>query len=616
MIAFDGDRSLKRRWFAKKKLATIHEMNIPSACPVWDGFRFKVWQLSKDLDGGRVTAPMGAVVACSTQDGIKIAVADYWAGGFNPAQDLYVVFKDLGVDDEGFQNIGAVTTFFNGPIDPLETGEYRTIKFTPTPTYSYFGLVNGDSGGPATVMAYDYAASPVFLPVRGEVFDVMTSASIDFDLNGNGTPDWFRAIFEKTTTFYIANGVQASRMNCGVHHVQFNNSYNPKRIFQKSGTDRYTSHQSTALYDFVDDDGISRKVVGYNVDVATSAIDNIYFSEILNTDMPEALRTILTTSENDGSCEPVGAFASDSVFFHAVNASGRVYSDVFQDCAATDYYDDNPAQEKWSLFYSMTVGGNVHLVNSDQFLSLLDDLATVPVIGDWFGAKRMFEQIAGAYPNLNFAVPYDSIMFQGHDGIIYTWTRAYGSVKFTTTGIFLATVLVPTQVSGETGVRPEITYAGLFGDTHLYLCVSNKVKVGVRAVHYGSPFFGWAELPGCPEGVELVSARPCVVTPERIFLIGVVKHTVEEIIEGVPTEVEKYAFASLNWTAATDDEEASTDPWRVMGELPFPVGDADNFALGLYGDDPRASALAVYQCPPILPQAPVGPYDKYAIGMP
>jgi len=83
MITFDGDRSLKRRWFAKKKLAAIKEMDIPSACPVWDGFRFKVWQLG-DIDGGRVTAPMGAVVACSTQDGIKIAVADYWAGGFNP----------------------------------------------------------------------------------------------------------------------------------------------------------------------------------------------------------------------------------------------------------------------------------------------------------------------------------------------------------------------------------------------------------------------------------------------------------------------------------------------------------------------------------------------------
>jgi len=258
----------------------------------------------------------------------------------------------------------------------------------------------------------------------------------------------------------------------------------------------------------------------------------------------------------------------------------------------------------------------VHLVNSNQFMPLLVDLAIVTVSGDWFNAKRMFEQVAGAYPNVNFTVPYDSVMFHDHAGIIYTWTRKYGAVKFTPDGLYIATVLVPTSVSEEEGVRPDITYAGLFEDTHLYLCISNKVKIGVRAVHYGSPFTGWTILPECSEGVELINVRPCIVTPERIFLLGVVKHTIEEIIDGVPTEVEKYAFASLNWTAATDEEDASTEPWRVMGELPFPVGDADNFAIGLYGDDPRCNALAAYQCPPIVPQSPVGPYDKYAIGMP
>jgi len=614
MITFDGDRSLKRRWFAKKKLAAIKEMDIPSACPIWDGFRFKVWQLG-DIDGGRVTAPMGAVVACSTQGGIKVAVADYWAGGFNPAQDLYVIFKDLGI-------AGDFTTFFNGPIDP--TLGYYPVKFMPAVSLSPYGLIDGDTEGPDTVWTEDYSCGPVLLPFHGELFNVIVSDSMKYDLAGDGVFDWWRQVFEKNTSFYIANGSQASRMNCIAKHIEYENSYTPWRIYQKTGEDRYTSFHSTWLYDFVGSPPV--KTVGFNFDVSTGTADNIYFSEILNEDMPEALRTILVTSANDGSCEPLGSYAFDNTFFHAVNASCHVFSSGSEVCEASVYYDDNPDAEKWRLFYSMTVGGIVYLVNSSQFLATLDGLTTFDLTASWFDAKRMFEQVAGAYPNVNFTVPYDSVMFHAHDGIIYTWTRKYGAVKFTTTGLYTASMVVPADILyvditavplvEETGVRPDITYSGTFETIPLYLCVCNKVKERIKSVHYGSPFTGWTQLPGCSEGVELISVRPCVVTLEKIFLIGVVKYTVEEIIEGVPTEVEKYSFASLNWTAATDDEEASTEPWRVMGELPFPVGSADNFALGLYGDDPRCDALAAYQCPPIVSQSPVGPYEKYAIGMP
>ena len=596
MITFDGDRSLKRRWFAKKKLAAIKEMDIPSACPVWDGFRFKVWQLG-DIDGGRVTAPMGAVVACSTQDGIKIAVADYWAGGFNPAQDLYVMFKDLGVAWE-------FTTFFNGPIDPA-TG-YYPVKFLPAVNQSYFGLIDGDTTYAGTVLADDYSCSPALLPFHGEVFNLIISDSMKYDLAGDGAFDWWRQVFEKTGCFYIANGSQANRIDCVAKHIEYADAYTPWMVYQKTGADRYTTFHSAWIYDFVGEP--PRKAVGSSIDIDTSSQDTIHFSEILNDSMSETLRNILSNSVNDGSCEPLGSYAFEGTFFHAVNASCYVFSSGVESCVALDYYDDHPEDDSWRLFYSITVGGNVYLVNSSQFLATLDSLATLDLTASWFDAKRMFEQVAGVYPNVNFTVPYDSAMFHDHAGIIYTWTRAYGAVKFTTTGLFLATVLVPSQVSGEEGVRPDITYAGTFSGIPLYLCVSNKVKVGVRAVHYGSPFTGWTTLPGATEGVQLISVRPCMVTPERIFLIGVVKHTVDEI--------DKYAFASLNWTAATEIEEASTVPWQVMGELPFPVGDADNFSLGLYGDDPRADALAAYQCPPIVPQSPVGPYEKYAIGMP
>ena len=600
MIRTDGDRSLKRKWFAKKKLAQIKEMDLPASCVVWDGFRFKAWQLG-DLDGGSVIAPMGAVVACSTQDGIKIAVADYWAGGFNGAQDLYVMFKDLGAS-------GEFTTFFNGAIDPASG--YYPVKFLPAVNQSYFGLINGDTIGPGTVGVDDYSCYPALLPFRGELYSLIVSDAMKYSLAGDGTFDWWRQVFEKNTSFYIANGSQPSRINCVAKHIEYADAYTPWRIYQKTGEDRYTSYHSAWIYDFVGDP--MRKAVGYNIDVAAGTSDTIHFSEILNGDMPEELRTILSTSINDGSCEPLGSYAFDTTFFHAVNASAHVFSGFTEDCEAEDYYGDHPEDEKWRLFYSMTVNGDVHLVASDQFLTLLDDLATVDCLGSWFNAKRMLEQLAGAFPNVNFTVPYDSVMFHAHDGNIYTWTREYGSVKFTTTGLFAESLVVPLAVSDEEGVRPDITFAGTFGTIQLYLCISNAVKDGVRAVHYGSPFTAWSQLPGTPDGHQLVCVRPVQVTPTNIFLIGVVKYTVLEN----EVEVDKYAFASLKWTAATDTEGESTAPWRVMGELPFAVGSADNLAVGLYGDDPLAALLAAYQCPPIVPQSPVGPYEKYAIGMP
>ena len=88
MIRTDGDRSLKRLWFAKKQLANIQNIDVPAKAVQWDGFNFKVWQLGEELNGGRVTAPMGAVVLCSSENGVKISVADCWNGGFTSNSDL------------------------------------------------------------------------------------------------------------------------------------------------------------------------------------------------------------------------------------------------------------------------------------------------------------------------------------------------------------------------------------------------------------------------------------------------------------------------------------------------------------------------------------------------
>ena len=598
MIRTDGDRSLKRLWFAKKQLANIQNIDVPAKAVQWDGFNFKVWQLGEELNGGRITAPMGAVAVCSSPEGIKIAVADYWAGGFNAAQDLYVVFKDLGVS-------GEFTTFFQGAIGS-STG-YFPMKFVPAIGTSWFGLVDGDTVGPDSVEVENYPCSPVPIPWKGETYNITLSATMKYDLDGNGVYDWFRHVFEKNTSFYLAGGQQANRMNCVAKHIERADTFDPMWTYQKTGADRYTSYHGAWLYDFVD----SVKVVGYNIDVTTSTVDNIQFNEILNTDMPEELRTILATSLNDGSCEPIGSYATDTIFFHAVNASTYIWSSGGESCEAKDYYDAHPGDDDWRLFYSMTVDGVAHLVNYSQFGALLDSLSLHGTSGDWYDAMRMFSQLVGAWPNCNWTVPYDSVMFRAHDGNLYTWTRPYGSVQISTAGITVASLSVPDEVL-EDGVRPEITYAGTFETAPTYLCICNKVNEEVKAVYVGSPFDVWTKLPGVDAGLTLVHVRPAKVTPMSIFLIGVIKETVT--VDGVSTDY--YNFASLSWSVDSEGV-ASIDTWKKMGRLPFNVGTNDNLQVGLYGEDSRVNDLAAYiSPPPIMPQSPVGPYDKYVIGLP
>jgi hypothetical protein len=531
---------------------------------------------------------MGAVVACSTPEGIKIAVADNWAGAFIARQDLYVLIKPV----EG--PLGFVS-FFNNP-SPDAMADYATVKFTPSPRQSPFGLVNGITAGGETVWVDDYSCGPVVLSARGETFDIVVTATMDYDLDGNGIPDYYRHVFEKTGSFYIANGKNLVRPSCGIRQIEWEDSFSPWIVYQKTGTDKYTSHQSSYLYMFSG----GEKIVGTTIDVANQTAANILFSDIVTASIPVTLRNILINTVNDGSCEPMGSYAFEGTFLHAVNATTFVFSSAETGSDAYDYYQDHPEENKWRLFYSMTVGTSVYNINSDQFIDLLDSLSALTIIGNWRNAMRMLSQLTNAFPNNDFTVPYDSRMFHAHDGNIYTWTRSYGAVKFTTTGLFAATVIVPDQVTNEEGVRPDITYIGTFEEVPLYLCVSNKVKVGVRAVHYGSPFTGWSELPGSTD--ELISVRPIMVKPGQIFLLGVVKYTVEE--------VSKYSLASLSWAPG------SVEQWRRMGELPFTVGDNDNFSIGLFGDDQMVKEFGDLPTPPIVPQSPVGPYDKYAIGMP
>jgi len=614
MITPDGDRSKKRLWFAEKQLAVIKDIDVPAKAVKWDGFTFKVWQQG-DLTGGRVIAPMGAVVVCSTKQGVKISVADHWAGAFTTLADLYVLFYKVA-DEEAEVIILNKTSLEDLALASLEevlidgemvTKDFQTIKFRPMVALDPYGLVDGVSTGVDTVWIESYPQSPGLMPYKaGEAFSLTVTENMFVDLNGNGEADEIKYMTDSSLLFYAANGLNLGGRLTMAYETGWGQIANPWRTIQQLTADWQVMWQNVS-YEVVD----NQKIIARNFQFPNTWVITKE-SMIPEDTVPDALRLILLEGPHDLSSIPMGSysFVSNNIqtFLHCFNLT-------FTGTDASQYFFDNPDEVKWRLFYSLKVGSTVHVVDSSQFIDLLDTLATVDILEggtDWENARRMLQQLIGGYPNKTFTVPYDTSMFHAHDGNIYTWTREYGTVKFTPYGLFIASVIVPAEVSLNEGTRPEISYAGTYDTVPLYLCTCNDVKNEIRAVYYGSPFVGWVLLPGVAAELTLVHARPVRVSPTSIFLTGVIKETLT--VDDVETEV--YSFACLQWKI---DEEglASTAPWQKLGRLPFVVGEEDNFNTCLFGADKLVDDLANYLSPPpVSPQQSVGPYNLYAIGMP
>jgi len=590
MITFDGDRSKKRKWFANKQLAVIKDIDVPAKAVQWDGFTVKVWQQG-DLSGGRITAPMGAVVAISNTDGIYLSAADYWLGGFSTYGHLGSLFWNVPANDT------EAVVVNKADEQTMTDAGYITYPFSPAIVLSWFGLVN-EAIVTGSVQVANYSTQPCLMPYEtSEAFWCTATDIVYVDIDLSGTPDQYKVVYDNSLLFYQAAGNNlGGRMT---YSVQTGSAGRNFRIGQQLTATKQVSYCHTNY----DTDGLEM-ICFRNIEFPNE--EKIYLSAVIPEGfMPAELRTIILNTTGTRSIHPMGSYSFEiggvQTLLHVMNVtvSPIVY---FSGGAAEDYFDAHVEDEEWKLFYSMTVGETTYLINSDQFMPLLDSLATdVDVYANWSNARRMLEQLAAAIPNNAFSVPYDSIMFHSHAGDIYVWSRTYGTVKFTTTGLFSAAINVPPEVDATVGVRPEITYAGTYDETPLYLCICNRVKEEIDAVYYGSPFGSWTKLPGAPDGYTLVHARPVKVTPTEIHLIGVVKRDVEPV----------YNFAYLKWIPD------SVETWKVLGQLPFTVQSFDNFAVCLYGEGQLARDLAVYQTPPmILPETPVGPYDKYAIGLP
>jgi len=626
MITFDGDRSLKRKWFAKKQIRVIKDIDVPGKAVKWEGFTFTAWQQG-DLDGGRVTAPMGAVVCFSqgspTEDGsplinkISVAVSEVYYGPFISVVEPYSVYYAANGDEPYIKR-------FNSPDESTFIADGNsTYVFRPFSAFSPYYL-EASMGlyayTPESVYLRDLPGAPSVMPYgTGECFWLTLNDNIFIDLNNNGAADFPKYTLDHSLWAYASNGQHINKRKTVSLQVGGGTPMASMPIRWQIA--QYLDHQWISVHNFGSYDVTElpnmQKICVTNLGPPTQPVQRILLEDILTSDMPYELRQILLDSSGYISCAPLGQYTFGEhenvegedvlvqTIVHGVNAANMGYAMTF-DSPSKEYFNAHREEGHWQLFYVFYRGGRAYNISSLQFIELLDELADSEILRPdnpvepiyYENAYRMLDQLF-CLPNHKFSNPYDSIMFHAHDGNVYTWTRKYGAVKFTPTGLFRVTVIVPRDVSEITGVRPEITHGG----DGLYLCVCNKVQDRILSVHYGSPFGGWTKLPGPPDGYTIAHVRPVVVTSEAIFLIGVIWGPV--IVNGATES--KYFFATLTWSS----EKAT--PWQRLGMLPFEVSIYNNMSVGLYGNDPRVVALAKHPSPPaILPQTPVGYYDSYA----
>jgi len=616
MIRTDGDRSLKRLWFAKKKLAQIQEMNLPSKRVVYDGFDIKVWQMD-ELSGGSIKAPMGAVVArVDGQHGLQVAVADYWGGAFSPGRDYHGLMKDY----EYFAVIPRATE------EEIAALSFESIPLYPLQVFAHY----------ANNVIYLFP-TPGIMPYYGEAYDVTHRGIVTINSAPEGEPevyDLFKEMYERSRSFYIQDNTVLQRLATAIYQTDTYDiwpfgviapHYDVYSLCQQLTPEKQALSMA---YRFLNHNGIKAAAFVINIPEKYNPEDPltepsgtvISLSSMIQAEtMPVALKSIMTDVSND-TAFPIATYSFNNSgangLLVVVNASD--YDHHRQNVPSgdlTDYFNSNSPQFSWRFFFSISDGTNVYTHNMSQFGSLLETLSGEdPAITDLPITEpentklllAVLQRACSVWPNQHPDSPYDSAMFHTHTGDVYSWSRLYGMLKFSAAGLSReSSVIVPDVIGINTGCRPEIYYSGTYNEVPFYICFANKVNVNILGVYVGSPFTNWFALPYLPDEFSLIHCRPCVVRPDRIFLVGVAKASTELF------------FTSISITVPEDEtlETMVMPSWNIQGKLPFSIDEynLNCYQVGLFGEGQMVEEMKNFVSQqPILSQMPWTPnYSIY-----
>lgn len=613
-IISDGERSRKLMWFAKKLIKKLRMLNMPSGMLKYNGFTLKAWAMGA-LSGGSITAPMGAVVLYSTINGVSAMTADSWEGGFTGRQDMSVLFKDLASGT-------SVNLIDRVSEEDMVAAGFLTIPATPILTGSWYNVAPGGFVDGSSYLHRDANPAPVVIPVLGgEAFWSNLSGNLFVDVDGDDIQDspQYRQVQDSSVTFYSSGGSSLNKRRTIVAEEASTLGIPSNAITLLPAAELACVRSHSREYSVT---GGHRYAAMYYTGSIDGLLAGYFMLSTLTTNMPAGLQAAIHDVPADSSAWAHGNFAFSTVvdgyptLLHSIDLTNSQANKATS--SEVDWFDANDYDWALSFHFNTIPSSTVYSVPVSQFLPLLDFLAqNVTMISgsvvDWNLAVFMFNQLFPR-PNSSFTTPHDSVMFNAHDGNVYTWTRYYNSTrlgqfgssdfnafKFTHAGLFVTEIAIPAVVTDTDGVRPTITYAG----DGLYLCVCESLEPPLRVheIHVGSPFTSWTEIP-VPIGPDnLVHVRQVRVKSNDIVLLGIIEDD-----EGL------YYFAFLKYTDGAGE-------WVRMGQIPairpdtYP--DEANWSVGVFGNGEFSIEMSQYLSQPTaMTQMPVGPYSGYNRGMP
>lgn len=552
-ITFDGHRSLMRKHFAKRALANARDMGLPSSTTKRDGFMVRVTNLDPDLEMGRVTAPAGAVVACSTRDGVQIASADYFLGGFNPARPAYILEEIESSPAEITSTIQGVTgsayarVIYDPPI-PADPPTYTEPEIT-TPVVSSFideNYVYAITGRHKTAaMLYHQGSS--FYPDSGSA-----EKSLLFS-TGSSRP----LIFTCTTTIPSDGGFSSFVAPIEAWHlVTGDKPYIVGRAYRMTGSGQVSV-------------GTLESRIAYSSFPLSVRNALSYYDMPISGHRPYHIRTY-------GFCLKELSETSLPTTMQLVGAEHIPFPPL----------DDSPEYDLMLPIINWSDGISGIIVHTSGIRAFCNDVFGDPDPSPPYNYGQLVEKMLYffGYPCARGRdwTPPDSMLIPTDDNTVFAWTRDYGVARFSAVHGLQKVISgfdVPALVTGTAGMRPNITKS----DATHYFCVCEDTATGsVMGLYSGSPFSTWDEVP-MPDDGELLHARPIRNAEQEVIVLGVL------LVAGV------HYFAFLHYV---DNGSEWTGSWKKAGELPFEVTGSSRWSVCLYGNDPWVSYQQSYLQPP------------------